>query len=173
MAEHTLNTSTDEIRQQLDDRESSIGHHLSSLRSEFTNLLPQVREIIEKHPIGSVATVLGVGVAIGYLSSNNHRKGASNRESLLRSALEPAIQTVKDHLSKEGKLPDQDINSLLAPVIEAAEKHLSQSKSTTTQNSLSPPKQQSVINDLIKVLVPIGIEAGLKALDKDGKSDQD
>jgi len=172
MEEHPPNKSTDEIRKELGDREASIDHHLSSLRNEFTNILPQVKNIIEKHPIGSAATVLGVGVVLGYLTSKTQSRGGSTRESLLQSALDPALETVKEHLNQGGHLPGRDVSPILTPAIEAAEKHLIESKSTTTQNT-SSLKQNSVISDLVRMLVPIGIQMGLKALDKNDKSDQD
>ncbi len=170
MSEHRQDNSTDDIRQKLDDRESVIEHHLTSLSNELMNILPQVKDIVEKHPIGSVATVLGIGVIMGYLASNSQRRGESTRESLLQSALDPAIQTVIEHLNREGHLPGKDVNPLLTSAIEATEKHLSRSNRTTTQHT---PQNSSIINDLVRILVPIGVELGLKALDKNDRSDQE
>jgi len=167
------NNYTNDVQNALDDREFKIEHHMTSLRSELTNFIPQIKEIIEKHPIGSVAAVLGVGVVMGYLASNPQRRGKSDSGSFLYSALSPAVQTVKTHLDQGGQLPGKDMSSILTPVLEAAEKHLSQTTSNSPHRNESVQPQKNLLNDLVKLLVPIGVEMGLKAWDNHSKTEED
>lgn len=167
------NYSTNDVQHALDERESKIEHHIASIRSELTNFIPQIKDIIEKHPIGSVATVLGLGVVLGYLASNAQRKGKPDRGSLLDSALSPAIETVKKHLDQGGQLPGKEINPIIAPVLDVATKHLSQTTSNSSQTHESVQPQQSALNDLVRLLVPIGIEMGLKAWENHSKTEED
>ena len=165
--------STNDVQHALDDCESKIEHHMTSLRNELTKIIPQIKEIVDKHPIGSAATVLGVGVVIGFLASTPHRRGKSDSGSLLESALSPALETVKKHINHGGQLPGKDMNPIITPVIEAAERHLSQTTSNSAPQNESAQPQKSVLNDLVRLLVPIGVEMGLKAWENHSKAEED
>jgi len=73
MDEKNQNQANSDHREVLDERMRKIEEYLTSLRRELGTLTPPVKDFIVKHPIGSLSTILGVGVVIGYLIRGNRR----------------------------------------------------------------------------------------------------
>ena len=167
------NQASNGIREALNDRESKIEEHFGALRQELTDVVPSVRELIEKHPIGSAATFLGVGVMMGYLLSGGQRKGGESRESILSSAIVPAIETVKDHLDQLASSASESEHH--PPVSSSATPADTTNRTGATVmhgNHSHSQQEKSMLNRLIELLVPIGVEMGLKALQKNGRADE-
>jgi len=173
--EQDLNPRGNDIHEALNDHESKIEQHLGALRQEFTDIAPSVKEFVEKHPIGTAAAALGVGIVAGYLISGGQRRVDSDGASILSSALNPAIEAVKDHLEQRIGSPstsDHRISSQPGSIDTSEEKWGSGRDSERVEHRVHPHPNSSALNQLIELLVPIGIEIGLKALDKNGRADK-
>ncbi len=66
--------TTDGVQEALSDRESKIEQNLADIRKELTSIVPSVRELIEKRPIGSALTALGAGLLVGYLIAGGQNR---------------------------------------------------------------------------------------------------
>ena len=70
----TQDQTSDGIREALNDCESKMKQHVVALRQELTDVVPSVKELIEKYPVGSAVTAAGIGLAIGYLIAGGQDK---------------------------------------------------------------------------------------------------
>ena len=144
------NQSNNNVRDALDERARKMEHHLSALRRELTSMVPPVKETIIKHPIGTTTTVLGVGVVLGYLLAGGRRRGGRSNGTLMDAVLAPVIESVKKRVS-DGETSEEAVRGALSA-------------------HLAPQQTHGSLNELVKLLLPIGVEMGLKALDINGKA---
>ena len=162
--------ATSEIRKALDDHARKIEKHLGEIRREVAGMVPPVQETIAKHPIGSVAVALGVGVVLGALITGGQRKrnpGESNE--LLDAALTPVVQSVKRSLHGEESIEKQEVRDGYEVPSESALRN----KGGNPYLRQSPDRGRGALSELVSLLLPIGVEAGLKALQKNARSDED
>ncbi len=146
------NRPSDGVREALDDRARKMEKHMSALRSELTNMIPPVKEIIVKYPISTASITLGAGVVVGYLIAGGKRKGGLGDNQLLDAALGPMVELIRERLNN-GESSEEAVRGAL-------------------KSHLDLPQRTSSLNELVKLLVPIGIEMGLKALDKNGRENE-
>ncbi len=144
-------TSSD-VRAALDDRARQIEQHLSALRREVTGMVPPVKDLIVKHPIGSACTVLGIGIALGYLIGGGRREGSSGDGALLDAVLAPVIESVKERLG-QGETSEEAVRGALRTYV--------------------APQRTSTLNELFRLLLPVAVEMSLKALDKDDEETEE
>lgn len=142
--------TSDTVRDALDERAHQIEKHLSALRRELTGMVPPVKDLIEKHPIGTACTVLGVGVVLGYLIGSGRRSGGVADSTILDAALAPVVASVKERLSK-GESSEEAVRGALRTYV--------------------APQRPSAFNELVRLLLPMAVEMSLKALDKDGEEE--
>ena len=127
-------------------------------------MVPPVQETIVKHPIGSVSVALGVGVVLGCLLAGSQRKRNPGENELLDAALAPVVQSVKRKLHGEESTENKEIQGGTVGVnTEVGQTYLNQ----------APERGRGALGELVSLLLPIGVEAGLKALRKNAKSDED
>ena len=143
-------TSSD-VRAALDERAHQIEQHLGALRREVRGMVPPVKDIIVKHPIGSACAVLGAGVVLGYLIGGGRREGSSGDGALLDAVLAPVIESIKERLSN-GETSEEAVRGTLRTYV--------------------APQRTSALNELFRLLLPMAVEMSLKALDKDGKEEE-
>ncbi len=143
-------TSSD-VRAALDDRAHQIEQHLGALRREVRGMVPPVKDIIVKHPIGSACAVLGAGVVLGYLIGGGRREGSSGDGALLDAVLAPVVESIKERLSN-GETSEEAVRGALRTYV--------------------APQRTSALNELFRLLLPMAVEMSLKALDKDGKEEE-
>ena len=166
--------TSDDIREAMSDRESKMEQHLGALRQELTDVLPSMRELIKKHPIGSATTVLGIGLVVGYWISG--RKRSPGSRSTLNYLASSAMDVAEDHLAmRESYSPNPEHVNFsrksnprkpyaMSPAIHAYRED--------DDTSLPPSnRREGVLSRLVNLLVPMGIEMGLKALEKNESSD--
>ncbi len=135
-------TSSD-VRAALDERAQQIEKHLSALRREVTNMVPPVKDIIVKHPIGSACAVLGAGVVLGYLIGGSRREGTSGDSALLDAVLAPMVTSIKERLD-DGESSEEAVRRVLRAYV--------------------PPQRSSTLNELFRLLLPLAVEMSLNAL---------
>ncbi len=162
-------TGTNGVHEAIRDRESRIDQNIGELRKELTELLPSMREFIEKHPMGSAGSVLAAGLVVGYWIAGRKRKGISRGRWLFDSALEAA----DTHLENRNKVysPTGVYQKRLEPIL-----HMDalDSPSTNVEYSRaysSGSTGKGVFSRLMNMVVPMVIEKGLRALEKDGSED--
>lgn len=144
-------TSSD-VRAALDDRAHQIEQHLGALRREVSGMVPPVKDIIVKHPIGSACAVLGAGVVLGYLIGGGRREGNSGDGALLDAVLAPVVESIKERLNN-GETSEEAVRGALRTYV-------------------APQQQTSALNELFRLLLPMAVEMSLKALDKDGAEEE-
>ena len=91
---------SDDVREALRERMRQMEQHMGALRRELTGAVSPVKEVITRHPVGSACTVLGVGVALGYLIASGRRSDESDQTEILDAALAPVIEAVREHLDQ-------------------------------------------------------------------------
>lgn len=143
-------TSSD-VRAALDERAHQIEQHLSALRREVSGMVPPVKDIIVKHPIGSACAVLGAGVVLGYLIGGGRREGNSSDGALLDAVLAPVVESIKERLNN-GDTSEEAVRGALRTYV--------------------APQRASALNELFRLLLPMAVEMSLKALDKDGAEEK-
>ena len=143
-------TSSD-VRAALDDRAHQIEKHLGALRREVSGMVPPVKDIIVKHPIGSACAVLGAGVVLGYLIGGGRREGGSSDGALLDAVLAPVVESIKERLNN-GESSEEAVRGALRTYV--------------------VPQRASALNELFRLLLPMAVEMSLKALDKDGEEEE-
>ncbi|MCY3630679.1 MAG: hypothetical protein F4065_11400 [Rhodothermaceae bacterium] len=143
-------TSSD-VRAALDDRAHQIEKHLGALRREVSGMVPPVKDIIVKHPIGSACAVLGAGVVLGYLIGGGRREGGSGDGALLDAVLAPVVESIKERLNN-GETSEEAVRGALRTYV--------------------VPQRASALNELFRLLLPMAVEMSLKALDKDGEEEE-
>ncbi len=147
--EQKQNRPSDGVREALNDRARKMEEHMGALRNELTNMIPPVKELIVKYPISTASITLGAGVVVGYLMASGKRKGGNGDHELLDAALGPVVERIRERLDN-GETSEEAVRGALMA-------------------HLDPPQRKSSLNELIKLLIPIGVEMGLKALEKNGK----
>ncbi len=143
-------TSSD-VRAALDERAHQIEQHLGALRREVSGMVPPIKDIIAKHPIGSACAVLGAGVVLGYLIGGGRREGSSGDGALLDAVLAPVVESVKERLNS-GETSEEAVRGALRTYV--------------------APQRTSALNELFRLLLPMAVEMSLKALDKDGAEEE-
>ncbi|MCY4159186.1 MAG: hypothetical protein OXE92_09500 [Bacteroidetes bacterium] len=73
MEEQNQNQVNSNTREAVDESLRKIEEYAANFRRELENVVPPVKEFIVKHPLGSLSTILGVGVVVGYLIGSSRR----------------------------------------------------------------------------------------------------
>lgn len=142
---------SDDVREALRERMRQMEQHMGALRRELTGAVSPVKEVITRHPVGSACTVLGVGVALGYLIASGRRSNESDQTEILDAALAPVIQAVKEHLDQGEQLGDAVQRNVL------------------TRNDGVPQRTESTLTQLVQMLAPVVVEMGIRALNTESK----
>ena len=142
---------SDDVREALRERMRQMEQHMGALRRELTGAVSPVKEVIKRHPVGSACTVLGVGVALGYLIASGRRSNESDQTEILDAALAPVIQAVKEHL---------DLGELSGEAVQ---------RSVPSRNDGVPQRTESTLSQLIQMLAPVVVEMGIRALNTESK----
>ncbi|MYF40243.1 MAG: hypothetical protein F4221_05230 [Rhodothermaceae bacterium] len=109
MEETTQNRTSSDVREALSENERRMEQHLGALRHELMDVVTPVKEIIMRHPIGSTCTIMGLGVALGYLMGSERRSaGSGSGRILLEAALVPVIEAVRKQL-EERIVPEKEV----------------------------------------------------------------
>ena len=166
-------TGTNGVHEAIRDRESRIDQNIGELRKELTELLPSMREFIEKHPMGSAGSVLAAGLVVGYWIAGRKRKGISRGRWLFNSALEAA----DTHLENRNKVYSPISEEAFYNRAEVPRHHAMKALDSPPINagysrpSSSGSTGKGVFSRLMNMVVPMVIEKGLRALEKDGSED--
>ena len=147
--------TSDDVREALRERIRQMEQHMGALRRELTGAVSPVREVITQHPIGSACTVLGLGVALGYLIASGRRSDESNSSEILDATLAPVIEAVKAHLDEGGQLGEAVQRNVL------------------TRNDAVPQRTESTLSQLVQMLAPVVVEMGIRALNTESKEKED
>ncbi|MDE2828177.1 MAG: hypothetical protein OXL40_12885 [Bacteroidota bacterium] len=142
---------SDDVREALRERMRQMEQHMGALRRELTGAVSPVKEVITQHPIGTACTVLGVGVALGYLIASGRRSDESDQTEILDAALAPVIQAVKEHL---------DLGEQSGEAVQ---------RSVLTRNDGVPRRTESTLSQLVQMLAPVVVEMGIRALNTESK----
>lgn len=142
---------SDDVREALRERMRQMEQHMGALRRELTGAVSPVKEVITQHPIGTACTVLGVGVALGYLIASGRRSDESDQTGILDAALAPVIQAVKEHL---------DLGEQSGEAVH---------RSVLTRNDGVPRRTESTLSQLVQMLAPVVVEMGIRALNTESK----
>ncbi|MXZ05660.1 MAG: hypothetical protein F4146_07535 [Rhodothermaceae bacterium] len=145
---------SDDVREALRERMRQMEQHMGALRRELTGAVSPVKEVITRHPVGSACTVLGVGVALGYLIASGRRSDESDQTEILDAALAPVIEAVREHL-------DQGEHSG-----EAVQRNV------LTRNDAVPRRTESTLSQLVQMLAPVVVEMGIRALNTESKDQE-
>ena len=86
---------SDDVREALRERMRQMEQHMGALRRELTGAVSPVKEVITRHPVGSACTVLGVGVALGYLIASGRRSDESDQTEILDAAFSACYSSSK------------------------------------------------------------------------------
>ena len=147
--------TSDDVREALRDRIRQMEQHMGALRRELTGAVSPVKEVITRHPIGSACTVLGLGVALGYLIANGRRSDESNMNEIVDATLAPVIEAVKEQLDN-GEQSGEAVQ-----------------KNVLTKSDAVPQRTESTLSQLIQMLAPVAVEMGIRALNAESKEKED
>lgn len=147
--------TSDDVREALRERIRQMEQHMGALRRELTDAVSPVKEVITRHPIGTACTVLGLGVALGYLIANGRRSDESNGNEILDATLAPVIEAVKEHLDK-GKRSGETVQ-----------------RNVLTSNDAVRQRTDSTLSQLVQMLAPVVVEMGIRALNTESKEKED
>ena len=99
------NRTNSDVREALSENARRMEQHLDALRHELISVVPPVREIVTRHPIGSTCAIIGLGMALGYLMGSDRRTaGSGSGRALLDAALVPVVGMVREYLDKRKTL---------------------------------------------------------------------
>ncbi len=147
--------TSDDVREALRERIRQMEQHMGALRRELTGAVSPVKEVITRHPIGSACTVLGLGVALGYLIANGRRSDESNMNEIVDATLAPVIEAVKEQLDN-GEQSGEAVQ-----------------KNVLTKSDAVPQRTESTLSQLIQMLAPVAVEMGIRALNAESKEKED
>ncbi len=147
--------TSDDVREALRERIRQMEQHMGALRRELTGAVSPVKEVITRHPIGSACTVLGLGVALGYLIANGRRTDESNMNEIVDATLAPVIEAVREHLDN-GEQSGEAVQ-----------------KNVMTKSDAVPQRTKSTLSQLIQMLAPVAVEMGIRALNTESKEKED
>lgn len=94
----------DELRQELEQKESQMRLRISALQDEVMTMGPAVQKAVVQHPLVSVGGALVAGLAVGLLFGGSSKpKGASARRQALVEQYIDAIAEETRYAARRGK----------------------------------------------------------------------
>ena len=107
--------------------------------------MPSLRELIMEHPITSACTALGAGIGVGVILSSLRGSSGGRDSELLDAALAPLVSAIREQVD-QGTSAEEAIRGAL--------------------RSQMVPSRERALTQLVRLLMPLAVGMGIRALNK-------